>query len=65
MLQPDTYTVAGVARLADLDDGAADPEAIADADHVVREAVHCEVLAEVPGYEIPPAKVACPVTVGF
>ena len=65
MLQPDADPVAGVAWLADLDDGAADPEAIADADLVIGEAVHCEVLAEVPGYEIRPAKIARPVPVGF
>ncbi len=56
--------VAGVAWLADLDDGAADPEAIADADLVIGEALHCEVLAENPGHEIRPPKIVRPVAVG-
>ena len=61
MSQPDADPVAGVARLANLYDGTADPEAIADADLGIGEALHCEVLAEVPGDEIRPAKIARPV----
>ena len=61
VVQPDADPVAGVAWLADLDDGAADPEAIADADLVIGEALHCEVLAEIPGHEIRPPKIARPV----
>ena len=64
MLQPDADPVAGVAWLADLDDGAADPEAIANADLVIGEALHGEVLAKVPVHEIRPTKIARPVTVG-
>jgi hypothetical protein len=65
VVQPDADPVAGVAWLSDLDDCAADPEAIADADLVIGEALHCEVLAEVPGHEIRPRKIARPVAVGF
>ena len=64
VVQPDADPVAGVAWLADLDDGTADPEAIADADLVIGEALHCEVLAEIPGHEIRPPKIARPVPVG-
>src|SRR5271166_2815151 len=64
MLQPDADPVAGVAWLADLYDGTADPEAIADADLGIGEALHCEVLAEVPGDEIRPPEIARPVAVG-
>src|SRR5580698_2649030 len=39
-VQPDADAVAGVAWLADLDDCAADPETIANADLVVGEALH-------------------------
>ncbi|MGA8194274.1 MAG: hypothetical protein WB902_12975, partial [Acetobacteraceae bacterium] len=65
MLQPDTDPVAGVARLTDLDDGAADPKSIADTDLVIGEALDCEVLAEIPGHEIRPSKIARPVAVGI
>ena len=40
----------------------ADPEAIADADLVIGEALHREVLAEIPGHEIRPPKIASPST---
>ena len=62
--QPDAEPVAGVAWLADLDDGTANPEAIADADLGIGEALHGEVLAENPGHEIRPPKVVRPVAVG-
>src|SRR6516162_4321356 len=65
MLQPDADPVAGVAWLADLYDGTADPEAIADADLTIGETLHCEVLAEVTEHEIRPPKIARPVAVGF
>ena len=65
VFQPDADPVAGVARLADLDDDIADPEAIADADLGIGEALHCEVLAEVSVHEIRSAKIARPVAVGF
>src|SRR5438309_5114830 len=65
MVQPDADPVAGVAWLADLDYRAADPEAIADADLVIGEALHCEVLAEISGHEIRPPKIPRPVPVGI
>ena len=64
-VQPDADTVTGVAWLADLDNGAADPEAIADADFVIGEAIYREVLAKIPGHEVCSAKIAGPVPVGI
>ena len=43
----------------------ADPEAIADADLVIGEALHREVLAEISRHEIRPPKILRPVAVGF
>lgn len=65
MLQPDADPVAGIAWLADLDDGTADSKSIADADLGISETLHCEVLAEVTEYEIRSPKIARPVAVGF
>jgi len=65
VVQPDTDPVAGVARLADLDDRAADPETITNADLVIGEALHCEVLSKITGHEIRPPKIARPVPVGI
>ena len=49
LVQPDSDPVARVAWLADLDNRAADFEAISNADLVIGETFHCEVLAEIPG----------------
>src|SRR4051794_18258267 len=46
LVHADTEAVAGDPRLRDLEDGGADPEAVADARLVVREPVDGEVLAE-------------------
>ena len=60
-VQSDADPVAGIAWLAHLDDGAADPETIADVDLVIGEALHCEVLAEISGHEIRPPKISAQV----
>ena len=65
IVQSDADPVAGVAWLADLDDGTADPEAITDADLVIGESFHRQVLAEIPGREIRPPKIARPIPVGI
>ena len=52
LFQPDADPIAGVAGLADFDDDTANPEAIADADLGIGEALHREVLAEDAGHEI-------------
>ena len=63
MRMPDA--VAGDARLGDLEDGGADPVAVADADLVVAEALDGEVLAELPVDEVAAAELALPVPVGL
>ena len=56
--------VAGDARLGDLEDGGADPVAVADADLVVAQPVDGEVLAELPVDEVVSTELAFPVAVG-
>ena len=60
--QPDAVT--GDARLADLEERAADPVAVADADLVVGQPLDREVLAELPVDEVVPAQLALPVAIG-
>ena len=55
--------VAGDARLGDLEDGVADPVAVADAHLVVAEPVDGEVLAELSVDEVVSAELAFPVPV--
>ena len=63
VFQPDAEPVTGIARLGDLDNGTANPEAIANADVSIGQPVHCEVFAENPMHEIRPHKVVRPVAV--
>ena len=62
MRMPDA--VAGDARLGDLEQRAADPVAVADADLVVGQPLDREVLAELPVDEVVAAQLALPVAVG-
>jgi hypothetical protein len=55
--------VAGDARLGDLEEGAADPVAVADADLVVAQPLHCEVLPELPIDEIASSQLVLPVAI--
>ena len=64
IVHPDADPVAGNARLAHLEDRAADLVAIADADHVVGETLDGEVLPELPVDEVVPVELALPVLVG-
>src|SRR3954447_874007 len=64
VVHPQADAVARDAWLGHLEDGAADPEAVADADLVVAEALDGEVLAELPVDEVVASELALPVTVG-
>src|SRR5262245_22143355 len=64
VVHPDSDAVAGDARLSDLEDGAADLVAVANADLVVTQAVDREVLAELAVDEVVSTKLAFPVAVG-
>ena len=56
--------MAGHPGLGHLEQGAADPVAVPDADLVVGEALDGEVLAELAGHEVVAAQLALPVAVG-
>src|SRR3954452_19097464 len=64
VVQPDPDAVASDAGLADLEDGAPDPKAVADAHLVVGEPFDREVLAELAVYEVASAELALPIAVG-
>ena len=64
IVHPDPDAVTGHARLRDLEDGAADLIAVADADLVVAEALDREVLAELSVDEVVSPELAFPVAVG-
>ena len=61
---PDADAVTGHTGLRDLEDGGADPEAVADADLVVAQSLDGEVLAELSMDEVVPTELALPVAVG-
>ncbi len=65
LVHPDADAIAGDARLGDLEQGAADPVAIADKDAVVGQAFDREVLAELAVDEVAPSELLLPVAVGF
>src|SRR5262249_35813947 len=64
VVHPDADAVAGNARLRDLEDRAADPVPVADADLVVGKTLDREVLPELAVDEIVPTKLVFPVAVG-
>src|SRR5215213_9528480 len=64
VVHADPDAVTGDAGLADLEDGGADPVAVADADLVVTEPVDREVLAELPVDEVVASELAFPVPIG-
>ena len=63
VVHPDPDAVARDAGLRDLEDGVADPVAIADAHLVIGESVHGEVLAELAVDEVVSSELAFPVPV--
>ena len=65
VVQPDADAVTRHTRLRDLEDGGADPEAVADADLVVAQPIDGEVLAELSMDEVVPSELALPVAVGL
>src|SRR5262249_38083681 len=50
--------------LADFEDGTADPEPVADADLVISQPIHREILAEAAANEIRSAKIILPIAIG-
>ena len=64
LVHPNADPVARHPRLRDLEQRAADAIAVADADLVVRQAVHGEVFAELPEGEIAAAERVLPVPIG-
>jgi hypothetical protein len=65
VVHPQPDAVAGDARLGDLEQRPADPEAVADADVLVREALDGEVLAELPEHEVAAPELALPIAIGL
>src|SRR5436190_183685 len=63
VVHSDADAVAGDARLGDLEDGGADPVAVADADLVVAQPLDGEVLAELPVDEVASVEFALPVAI--
>ena len=58
------HAVTGDARLGDLEQRGADPVAVADADLVVAQPLHREVLAELPVDEVASSQLVLPVAIG-
>jgi hypothetical protein len=65
LVHPDAEAIARDPRLADLEQRRADLVAVTDADLVVRETLHGEVLAELPVGEIVAAEKLLPVAIGL
>jgi hypothetical protein len=65
VIETQTEPVASDARLADFEDGAADPVTVADKDLCVGQSIDREILAEIAMNEVRPAKMIGPVTVGI
>ena len=63
VVHPDPDAVAGDTGLRHLEDGRADPEAVADAHAVVGQSLDREVLAELPVHEVVSSELALPVPV--
>ena len=65
LVHPDPHPVTGHPRLGHLELGVAYPVPVTDADLVVGQALHREVLAELPVGEVVPAELLLPVAVGL
>ena len=63
LVHPDADAIAGHARLGHLEQRAADPISVADADDVVGQAFDREVLAELAGDEVGPLQLLFPVAI--
>src|SRR5271165_2644491 len=62
--QPQADPVTGHPRLADFEDGLADPVSIADANLIVRQTLDREILAEMAGLQVVAVQFARPIPVG-
>src|SRR6516164_3933723 len=65
LVHPESNSVTGHARLRHFEQRAANPITVADADLIVRQAVHREVLAELSKHEILSPELPFPITVGI
>ena len=65
IVHADPDAVTGDAGLGDLEEGGADPVAVADADLVVAQPFHREVLAELPVDEVASSELVLPVAIGL
>src|SRR6266478_4396999 len=65
LVHPNSYAIAGNARLRDLEQGTADLITVADAHGIVGQSFDGEVLAELSVGEVAPSQVLLPVTIGF
>ena len=65
LVHADAHPVAGHPGLGDLEHGVPDPVPVADADLVIRQSLHREVLAELPVREVVPTELLLPVAVGL
>jgi len=65
IIHPYSHPEAGDPRLGYLENRAADPVTVADAHLVVGQALHGEVLPELPVLEVIPAQLFLPVLVGL
>src|SRR5258708_20370967 len=65
LVHSDADPVAGHARLRHFEQRAADPITVADADLVVRQSLHREVLAELSKHEVLSPELPFPITVGI
>src|SRR5262249_31373259 len=61
----DSNPVAGHSRLRHLEQRAANPITVTDANLIVRQSLHREVLAELSKHEIPSPQLLFPIAIGF
>src|SRR4051812_21685132 len=65
LIHPDPDAIASDPRLAHFEKRAPNPITVADADCVVRQSLHREILTELPGGEVASAQPLLPVAMGF
>jgi hypothetical protein len=65
IVHANAHAVTGHAGLRDLEESGADPVAVADADLVVAQRFHREVLSELPVHEVASPELALPIAIGI
>src|SRR4051794_28842508 len=65
LVHPDANPVTSHTRLTNLEDGAANPKLVPDADFLIEKSFYCEIFAKLPEDKIVASKNALPVSVGF